>query len=150
MSPLRTRGKTGSEGEAMKLYIAGPMTGRPNLNYAEFNRWEQVFLKCGYQVLNPARIDLAFPRKKGEPKRDWAWYMSKAIPMVCEADGLAMLYGWSQSTGATEEHRIARLLQKKVHSAQWWFSMRDLYIKNPKDLRTVEDVPLPEPDDDLI
>ena len=39
----------------MIVYIAGPMTGLPDLNYPAFNAAEEALTAAGHAVLNPAR-----------------------------------------------------------------------------------------------
>ena len=42
----------------MKLYISGPMTGHKDNNYPTFNQASKELRAIGYQVINPAEIDL--------------------------------------------------------------------------------------------
>lgn len=121
----------------MILYIAGPMSGRPEFNYPAFLAAEHDLKSHGYDVLNPARVDEQYPKPCADwPEapphslcphcevRDWQWYMRKTIPMVCEADGLALLVGWEQSTGARLEHSVASALGMRSLSVQTWLYAR--------------------------
>ena len=115
----------------MHVYIAGPMTGRVDLNKPAFVAVEMRLKDSGYEVLNPARIDEVFPKDCGHcPGRDpdcqpclertWHWYMRKCIPMVLAADGLCALRGWSESRGARLEVEIATSLGIPVASPDTW------------------------------
>lgn len=113
-----------------RLYIAGPMTGMPQFNYPAFNQAQTQLLAAGYEVLNPAAIDLMFPKSCGDvelvagckacDERDWKWYMRKSIPMVCQADGVAVLPRWHNSRGARREVDIARDLGMPVEMVETW------------------------------
>ena len=70
-----------------KVYISGPMTGRPAKNIDEFNKAEDQLLKAGYEVLNPTSNGLA----------DTALYedhMRANLRMLSVADALAFLPDW--------------------------------------------------------
>ncbi len=43
----------------MKCYIAGPMRGVEEYNYPEFMRVAKVLRDIGYEVFNPAEMDIA-------------------------------------------------------------------------------------------
>lgn len=120
------------------LYVAGPMSGRPDLNYPMFNSTQARLEKVGFRVLNPADIDEQFRyifscqnadrrcggdrcEVCGPDKRDWQWYMRKAIPMVCQADGICVLPGWQESRGARLETDLARsVFRMRILFADGW------------------------------
>ena len=90
-----------------KVYISGPMTGRPDKNIDEFNKAEDLLLKAGYEVLNPTSNGLA----------DTALYedhMRADLRMLTMADALAFLPDWEKSRGARLEIEIAHLLNIPV------------------------------------
>lgn len=83
------------------LYIAGPMTGLPQLNYPAFHAAARQLRAAGYTVLNPA---------EGErPCRNPTWedWMRQAIGMLIRADHIATLPGWHESRGAVIEVNLA-------------------------------------------
>lgn len=104
----------------MILYIAGPMTGLPQHNYPAFFAAAERLQASGFDVLNPARIDEDHSTETGEPT--WQWYMRRALRMVSEADGIALLPGWEESTGATLEATVGRSLGLDVMTASAWTS----------------------------
>jgi hypothetical protein len=112
------------------------MTGYVDFNYPEFNSVAGMLQGCGYATLNPADIDNLHPvqaryfcstKKCGAcagckefALRDWKWYMRHALVMMLEADGIALLRGWSQSRGAKVEAFVGRAVGMEVMSWQSW------------------------------
>ena len=41
----------------IRIYIAGPMSGYPNLNWNAFDEKEKQLTAAGFEVVNPARMD---------------------------------------------------------------------------------------------
>ena len=95
-----------------KIYIAGPMTGYPNLNAQAFFKAEAELLDAGSIVLNPASL----PNGLTEPE-----YMDICFAMIRAADAIHSLAGWEQSEGAQAEYHYAKKLGLKIfvmHSFQ--------------------------------
>lgn len=93
------------------LYVAGPMSGYPDYNYAAFHAADQQLRECGYEVLNPAT----------NPECDsWDGYMRAAIAQVIRADGIAILPDWQMSAGAALEVHIAHALRVPVLAVDRW------------------------------
>jgi nucleoside 2-deoxyribosyltransferase len=91
-----------------RLYLAGPMTGYPDLNFPAFHKAAASLRASGYEVVNPAEL---------EPDQAALWEdcMRKDIAALVTCDGIALLPGWEKSRGATLEHHIAdRLGMRKV------------------------------------
>ncbi|MGE4340179.1 MAG: DUF4406 domain-containing protein [Pigmentiphaga sp.] len=103
----------------MKLYISGPMTGLPDLNFPLFNDIALALRMGGWDVVNPAELcaDLS---------GDWAACMRRDIAALTECDGIVLLPFWDRSRGATLEHQIAVALGMEV------FTMCDILAKLPK------------------
>ena len=100
-----------------RLYIAGPMTGHPDFNYAAFYTAEQQLRAAGYDVLNPAHTENENTTRKPQ---EWGWYMRRAIALLMQADGVALLDGWTGSRGARLEEEIAgRLGMWRDGITQW-------------------------------
>lgn len=78
----------------VKVYVAGPMTGLPQLNRSAFFAAEAYLLGQGARVMNPAVLP-----------DGWAHdaYIRIAIPMLMECEAVAFLPGWQQSKGARQE-----------------------------------------------
>jgi hypothetical protein len=105
------------------LYVAGPMTGLPNFNYAAFNYVGRVLEGAGYTVLNPVDAEKHNPTP-GTPQT-WDWYMRHALGMVLAADGLAVLEGWECSRGARLEVDVAHALTLPVLPWGKWIDITD-------------------------
>jgi hypothetical protein len=90
------------------VYIAGPMTGLPDLNYPAFNAAEEALTAAGHAVLNPARNGTIVGSNA------WQQYMRLSIAQVLQAEAVALLPGWVNSRGATLERRIAKALDLQI------------------------------------
>ena len=75
----------------MIVYIAGPMTGLPDLNYPAFNAAEEALTAAGHAVLNPARNGTIVGSNA------WQQYMRLSIAQVLQAEAVALLPGWVNS-----------------------------------------------------
>lgn len=95
--------------ETLTVFVSGPMSGLPELNYPEFNRVAKLLRANGYNVVNPAEIGI---------HNDWSWedYMKVAIMQLINNDvyALVMLDGWEDSRGACIEHDLAKSLGKEI------------------------------------
>lgn len=94
----------------MIVYIAGPMTGFPDLNYPAFYAAEEALTAAGHAVLNPARNGTIVGSNA------WQQYMRLSIAQVLQAEAVALLPGWVNSRGALLERRIATALGLLVGS----------------------------------
>lgn len=98
----------------MKLYVCGPMSGLPGLNFDAFFEADKKLRDAGYDVLNPA------DRAGRTPNMPWEWYMRRGIKDVCDSDGLAVLPGFRASPGAQLELRIAGDLLMPSMTVERW------------------------------
>jgi len=74
----------------------------------------------GFTVFSPAELDI---KKDGfDPKKDtplpMSHYMVRDLPLVCNADAIAVLPGWETSDGAKLEVHVARTLGKPIVDAE--------------------------------
>lgn len=86
---------------SLRVYIAGPMTGIEDLNYPAFNHAAALLEQAGFKPINPARME------GREDCTTWLDFMRAAVRDVADADGVALLPGWSNSRGARLELRLA-------------------------------------------
>ena len=93
-----------------RVYIAGPMTGLPALNFPAFHAEAARLRALGYEVANPAEIN-------PEPGMAWAECMFRDLRELTECDGIAMLPGWEASPGACIERLWSIRTGKKVLAA---------------------------------
>ncbi|WP_153135155.1 DUF4406 domain-containing protein [Paraburkholderia agricolaris] len=94
----------------MKLYLAGPMTGYPELNFPLFHAEAARLRALGFEIVNPAELN------DGNDD-DWLACMRVDIKAAVDCDGVALLPGWEHSRGAPIEHRLLRDLGLRVFQA---------------------------------
>lgn len=117
-----------------KLYLAGPMSGLPQFNFPAFADAKERLEAEGYDVCSPhLRDDPAV--------QDAAWLSPDGnlddLPLgligsdlystavsntldISECDGLALLPGWSKSSGARHEVEIANRFRQPVAPLELW------------------------------
>lgn len=83
-----------------RIFLCGPMTGLPMLNYPAFNAEAARLRGLGYHVENPAE-NLA------PPCGSWAGYLRLSLAQILTCDTLALLPGWPESRGAIKERNAA-------------------------------------------
>ena len=88
---------------AARWYVAGPMTGLPELNFPAFHRHTAVLRGEGFHVENPAEIN-------ADPLAKWEDCMRADIAKLVTCDAILLLPGWEKSRGATLEAHIAKSL----------------------------------------
>jgi hypothetical protein len=93
-----------------KIYLAGPMTGFPNLNWDAFFRKEEELSGQGWDVVNPARLD----RDAGiDPNREMGEYDYTAcayrdVLALLECSSIYLMSDWQHSKGACWERALAK------------------------------------------
>ena len=93
-----------------RIYIAGPCTGLPELNYPAFHAAAKGLRDLGYAVENPAENLVP-------PCGSWEAYMRMALAQLVRCDEIHMLRGWSKSKGANLERWVATQLGMLVSGA---------------------------------
>jgi len=89
----------------MKIYISGPITGRPIKEAEEhFERFESILIRLNTKPINPMRI------KPFLGLKNWYCYMITDVWALLKCDAIYMLKGWEQSRGAKIEKRIAEFM----------------------------------------
>jgi len=86
-----------------RIYIAGPMTGLPELNFPAFAAKAAELRALGWHVENPAEhghVEDAV----------WSDYMRWDLARLVTCSTVALLPGWSKSKGATLELHVAQML----------------------------------------
>lgn len=93
-----------------RLYLAGPMSGLPELNFPAFHAEAARLRSLGFDVVNPAELcdDIAGA---------WAQCMRRDLAALLTCEGIALLPGWERSRGATLEHHVAKALGMLVFDA---------------------------------
>jgi hypothetical protein len=114
-------------GEAMNIYLAGPMRGIKDFNFPAFHEAAGELRCAGHEVFSAAAYEEAqfgvgFNKSETGDLKDIAhlkWDFRKAFFKDCEyisltADAVVVLPGWEKSKGATAEVAIARTLSLQV------------------------------------
>ncbi|MDI1279280.1 DUF4406 domain-containing protein [Methylobacter sp.] len=83
---------------AIRIYLAGPMSGLPDFNYPAFNQAAERLRGLGFHVENPAEC---------APCGSWGEYMRRGITKMLTCDCVAFLPGSQAFKGATIERRLA-------------------------------------------
>ena len=97
----------------MKLYLSGPMSGHPDLNFPAFFREASCLEQCGYEVCNPATLN---PYQGASP----AECLRVDLAALLECDGVAVLPDWEASAGARLEVQVANSCGIPVATVQGW------------------------------
>ena len=95
----------------MRIYVAGPMTGYPDLNFPAFHAAAAALRAQGHHVENPAEINAAH-------KAQWLDCMRMDIARLVTCDAVYLLPGWEKSRGAKVEHGLALGLGFQIFHAQ--------------------------------
>jgi hypothetical protein len=109
----------------MRVYLAGPMTGIPEFNFPAFHEAAKTLREAGHEVFSPAEADerrygVGFTKNciHGHPaelfsvKFNLRQALAEDLEYICnEAEAIALLPGWEQSSGAMAEFMAARALK---------------------------------------
>lgn len=115
----------------MKVYIGGPMRGLPQFNFPAFDSLAAWLRRIGWDVANPAEHDRAvigqdiLETAPGYAEGDigtwveatgfsFADAMRWDLNEVLKRDGIVLLPGWENSTGARYERAVAEAAGKQV------------------------------------
>jgi hypothetical protein len=93
-----------------RIYVAGPMTGFPLLNFPAFHAAAAEWRARGWHVENPAEIN-------ADPTAGWHECMRADIARLVTCNAIYLLPGWKLSRGARIEAHIARELDMAVHES---------------------------------
>lgn len=114
----------------MRLYLAGPMSNLPEFNFPAFHAAAAKLEAEGHTVFNPAQADIdrsgVDPSKlnpSGDPNGSTATIpgLSRRECLAADldwiarnAEGIALLPGWENSSGARAEYALASALNLVV------------------------------------
>jgi len=94
-----------------RIYVAGPMTGLPDLNFPAFNAQVERLRAEGWDVVSPVEINC------GLDHEGWNACLRRDLAALVTCDALWLLPGHHSSRGATLELHVARELGLEIHSA---------------------------------
>lgn len=89
------------------LYLSGPMTGRPDLNFPTFFMAAARLRVLGYRVTNPPELPVL-------NLSTWGDCLRVDIKALMDCEAICMLPGWQDSKGARLEHHNAVELGMQV------------------------------------
>lgn len=88
----------------MKVYIAGPISGKHDKNRTAFDTADYILRLRGYEVVNP--LD--------DPMDTWQDNIVVDLQLIQGCDAIALLEGWESSYGALIEVLFAEKMGKAV------------------------------------
>ena len=96
-----------------RIYIAGPMTGKPDLNRDEFYKAAKRLgeSKSYFEVIDPHGVAIDEFWDEETPLSEVA---SVLLGLLTNCDAIYMLRGWEQSKGATAEHAVAKWIGLEI------------------------------------
>lgn len=91
--------------ELIRIYICGPMSGMPELNFPAFDFAARFFRSNGVLVENPTEIEPLTPQERIDltPTQQYRRCLPKDFVRICECDALVGLPGWEESRGTAWE-----------------------------------------------
>lgn len=106
----------------MKIYIAGPMRGRPDFNFPAFDEAKRLLTADGHDVVSPADIDRDHgltPANLGDPNREFSRkevlpFVQRDVQALIGCDAIYLLEGWEQSKGARAEKALAEWMGLEI------------------------------------
>lgn len=96
----------------IRIYVSGPMSGLPDLNFPAFHAAALALRGMGFEVANPAEHEA--------PGLTWTQYLRRDIVLLMDCDAVALLPGYMDSKGAMLELTIAQALGMEIHPLQRW------------------------------
>ncbi len=117
-----------------KIYISGPMSGRPYYNFPHFDLAAKLLREDGFEVVNPAEEDgeevraacLQCETGAGNIGQSWGDALARDVKLLGDSEEISticLLPGWADSRGAQLEVMIG--LQRGMnfliflHAADW-------------------------------
>lgn len=88
----------------MRIYLSGPMSGVPKLNFPAFRAAAERLRAAGHEVFNPAETDF------GKPAEEVTHREALAVDLdwICKhAEALVLLPRWQNSRGVRAEQALA-------------------------------------------
>ncbi len=92
----------------MKVYIAGPISGREETALIEFEKAELKLKAQGYEVVNPMKLP-------HDHNKTWISYMRECLKELLDCEIIYMLRDYRNSPGARVELNLAIDLGIAVH-----------------------------------
>ena len=94
-----------------KIYVAGPMSGYECLNFPAFYAAEYKLAAEGWEVVNPAKLDVEVGIDPENPPGNEYNYTECALRDVAallQCEAIYLMDGWQYSRGASWERALAK------------------------------------------
>lgn len=108
-----------------RIYIAGPINGKPDGNRSAFAMMKAFLMFRGYHAISPWDLDASHEGECREGSvagmgggHTAACYMRADIRALVECDAVVFLPGWVKSAGSFVEFTIARCLGLTMYFAE--------------------------------
>lgn len=95
----------------MKIYISGPITGKPNKNKEAFYEASERLKELHHEPLNPFDLDY----EGFNPTEDWVTFLKRDLKALIDCDAICLLSGWEESKGACLEVEVAKQLSLPIY-----------------------------------
>jgi hypothetical protein len=105
------------------IYVAGKITGLPDLNKPKFDAAVRELRSRGFIVRNPHEIC------DGLPEEEWHKCMRKCIAVMMECDIVVLLDDWVFSRGAIIESNLASDIGIEVEHYAIFLRNHDAKVK---------------------
>lgn len=92
------------------IYIAGPVSGQPELNRPAFYQAQEQLNALGFEIRNPH--DFCMDIKSEDPADPL--YYRRGFQVLTECSDLLLLDGWQYSAGAQVERKAAVLFKMGI------------------------------------
>lgn len=117
----------------LTYYLAGPMSGYPEYNFPTFVWFAEALRMSGIKIAAPHEIDHGeTPETRGS--LSYRTYMDAGLAMLETCQGIILLPGWPQSSGACAE--LSRSIDFGMpvyfahHPEEWYQSNIQLVCMN--------------------
>lgn len=104
----------------MKVYVAGPMRGLPDLNYPAFDAARDLISKLGHEPVSPADLDreTGVTEESAQAEDFIAGALRRDFAALVTCDAIAFLPGWKNSVGANAERRVAEDIGLELYDVE--------------------------------
>ena len=102
------------------IYISGPMTGLPELNFPAFHRAEALLRAEGWQTVNPATLN-------PDPAASWEECMRTDIRAICDCTHMAMYEAGTFSGGTYTPQQLEDCLRRHPGVRNWMLPNKQMY-----------------------